>query len=71
MKEPRLFLHTKENEPELRSVYEQAITESTELYIVSAYLTEWDIEIPIIQILNQRNLNLYLVKTLDYLEKKL
>jgi len=47
MKEPRLFLHTKENEPELRSVYEQAITESTELYIVSAYLTEWDIEIPI------------------------
>ena len=43
MKEPKLFLHTKENESELLDFYQKAITEAIELYIVSAYLTEWNI----------------------------
>lgn len=43
MKEPKLFLHTKENESELLDFYQKAISEAIELYIVSAYLTEWNI----------------------------
>lgn len=43
MKEPKLFLHTKENESELLDFYQKAISEAVELYIVSAYLTEWNI----------------------------
>lgn len=39
-----LFLHTKENESELLDCYKKAITEAVELYIVSAYLTEWNIK---------------------------
>jgi hypothetical protein len=43
MKESKLFLHTKENESELLNFYQKAISEAIELYIVSAYLTEWNI----------------------------
>lgn len=47
MKETKLFLHTKESEVELLNSYNKAINESIELYIVSAYLTEWNIKVPI------------------------
>lgn len=43
MKESKLFLHTKKNESELLNFYQKAISEAIELYIVSAYLTEWNI----------------------------
>lgn len=39
-----IFLPHKADQKSLKSYYHRAITESKELYIVSAYLTNWDIE---------------------------
>ncbi|QHG65210.1 phospholipase D family protein [Pseudomonas putida] len=39
-----IFLSQKADQKNLKSYYHRAITESKELYIVSAYLTNWDIE---------------------------
>lgn len=39
-----IFLPHKADQKSLKSYYHRAITESKELYIVSAYLTNWDVE---------------------------
>lgn len=38
----RLFLHSKNGDPHLSEVYRRAFSEAKELFVVSAYLTEWD-----------------------------
>ncbi|MBE2403685.1 hypothetical protein IL335_29820, partial [Klebsiella pneumoniae] len=41
----QLFLHSDTpNEKELISIYEKAVSEAVELYIFSAYLTNWDVK---------------------------
>src|ERR1035437_260585 len=38
----KLFLHTPDSKGELPSLYERAFREAIELFVVTAYLTEWD-----------------------------
>ena len=38
----KLFLHTPQTDSELLAIYQRAFSEASELFIVSAYLTEWD-----------------------------
>ncbi|MDH2997957.1 hypothetical protein A1D22_08685 [Pasteurellaceae bacterium LFhippo2] len=42
MSNTELFLHTDKQTSNLAKIYKKAISEAIELYIVSAYLTEWD-----------------------------
>lgn len=41
----KMFLHSPDEESDIRGVYQQAFNQAVELYVVSAYLTDWDMSI--------------------------
>lgn len=45
----RLFLHSPNNSSEISNVYEEAFSTAKRLYVVSAYLTDWDLSLSLNQ----------------------
>ncbi|MFN0719978.1 phospholipase D-like domain-containing protein [Vibrio cyclitrophicus] len=41
----KMFLHSPDQECDIRSIYQQAFNEAVELYVVTAYLTDWDMSL--------------------------
>lgn len=41
----KLILHSPSSDTDIKEVYDQAFTEAVKLYVVTAYLTEWDVSL--------------------------
>ena len=41
----KLILHSPSSDTDIKEVYSRAFTEAVKLYVVTAYLTEWDVDL--------------------------
>jgi hypothetical protein len=49
----KLIFHSPSSSSEITDIYKQAFSEAVRLYVVSAYLTEWDVSLELNAIINK------------------